>query len=391
VPFSQAYHITTFNSALPHLVSLPFCDLSAAKGMVIKMSRLSNLLIALPEKADGILVTSPINQRYLTGFNYSDGYVLVTRGASYLLADSRYYEAAKNSCSSEFEVVLIEGDRNVLLRSLLVKSPAAYLCYEDRSITCAGFEGLRKGLPDVEFIPCGGLFTELRAVKERCETDKIIAAQRIADACFNHVLNYIRRDITERQLALEIELFMRKNGSEGVAFDIIAVSGQASSLPHGVPRDIPLESGPLTMDFGAVIGGYRSDMTRTVFIGEPSDEIRNIYETVLAAQTTALSLIKPGAKCSDIDAAARKVIDDAGYGKNFGHSLGHGVGLEIHEAPRLAHNDSSQLVPGNVVTVEPGIYLEGRFGVRIEDMAHVTEGGMENLTRAPKDLLVLCR
>ena len=236
------------------------------------------------------------------------------------------------------------------------------------------------------------ILKELRAVKTDEELRRITEAQRITDAAFLHILEFISPERTEKEVALELEFFMRKSGAEGVAFDTIAVSGASSSLPHGIPSDRKLQGGFLTMDFGAKYMGYCSDMTRTVVIGKADEEMKLVYETVLKAQTAALNGIHGGMSCRDADALARDVIREAGYGASFGHSLGHGVGMFIHEFPNLSPRaaESSTLKTGHVVTVEPGIYLEGRFGCRIEDMiAILSDGSVHNFTKSPKELIEL--
>ena len=232
----------------------------------------------------------------------------------------------------------------------------------------------------------------LREFKDAGEIEKMKAAQAITDAAFAHIVDFIRPDMTERQVALELEFFMRSKGAECVAFDTIAVSGSASSMPHGVPRDVKLEKGFLTMDFGARFDGYCSDMTRTVVIGKADDDIRRLYNTVLEAQTSALAAAAPGAGCAKMDKIARDIIDGAGYVGTFGHSLGHGVGMYIHEEPRLSFRVPADkvLTPGQVVTFEPGIYLSGKYGCRIEDMVAITEDGIMDFTKSPKDLIEIC-
>jgi Xaa-Pro aminopeptidase len=352
------------------------------------MSRLEKLIAHMPENIDAVLVTSSVNQFYLTGFRYDDGYVVITRGKSYVFADSRYLEAAKNQVNSEFEVRQLKGKITEYMGDVFTAESVKTIGFENTVMTCSAFDSLKTNFPDMEFKPIGDIISNLREYKEPCEIADITAAQRIAELAFDHILGYISPDKTEIDIALELEFFMRKHGSQGNAFDIIAVSGGASALPHGVPRNCKLESGFLTMDYGAVVNGYRSDMTRTVCIGKPTDKMREIYDTVLNAQLTALDLIKEGVKCAAMDTSARSVITDAGYGDNFGHSLGHGVGLDIHERPGLHANAGDKLLAiGHVVTIEPGIYLEGEYGARIEDMVAITPDGAVNLTRPPKHLI----
>ena len=230
----------------------------------------------------------------------------------------------------------------------------------------------------------------LRQIKSQDEIELIKKAQKITDDAFSHILNFIKSGVTEKEIALELEFFMRKSGSEGVAFDTIAVSGKNSSMPHGVPTDKPLEKGDfITMDFGAKWQGYCSDMTRTVALGKVTDKQRFVYDTVLKAQKAALDVIKAETICFDVDKAARDIIDNAGFKDCFGHGLGHSVGLYIHESPACNKRDMTPLKSGMIMTVEPGIYLENEFGVRIEDMVLVTENGYQNFTKSPKELIIL--
>ena len=230
----------------------------------------------------------------------------------------------------------------------------------------------------------------MRSIKDSEELKNICAAQALTDATFDYALNCIKPGISERELMLDMEFFMRKNGSEGTAFDFIVVSGKNSSLPHGVPTDKKIEIGDfVTMDFGAVVNGYRSDMTRTVGVGSITKEQKTVYDTVLKAQKAAIDYIKSGVKCCDADKVARDIIDLAGYKGCFGHSLGHSVGIEIHESPNCSPKCEKILLPGMIMTVEPGIYIEDKFGVRIEDMVQVREDGCINLTKSRKELIII--
>lgn len=352
------------------------------------MTRIEKLKNLLPSGTDGLLVTSQKNIRYLTGFNFTDGYALITRYKSYILADFRYIEAARASTKDGFEVVMLTGKRTDLIGELFRVNHVETMGYEDISVTCSGFNALKSDFPSINFIPVGSMIENMREYKDTTETECIIKAQRIAERAFDHILGFISPQRTETEIALEIEYFMRKNGASAVSFDIITVSGKASALPHGEPRDRKLENGFLTLDFGALYNGYCSDMTRTVSIGRADDQMKHIYNTVLEAQTAALNMAAPGIKCFDIDRAAREVIDKAGFRGCFGHGLGHGVGMNIHEAPSLSTGSGDKLLtPGHVVTIEPGIYLEGKYGVRIEDMLIVGQDGVHNITVAPKHLI----
>ena len=349
-------------------------------------------LAANLQTGEAALVASPHNRRYLTGFASSDGYVLITREADYFLTDSRYIEAARRHIR-EMECLCYRRPM-AALQELLESHGVKKLHVSGGNTTLSAFHAMREAFRGCEV--SGGKELDnwlgaLRRVKSPEELAKIRQAQALTEAGFDHILPFIRTGRTEREIALELEFFIRRQGAECVAFDFIVVSGANSSLPHGVPGDKKVEPGDfVTMDFGAVVDGWHSDMTRTVAVGTVSEEQKRVYDTVLAAQLAALSVLKAGLDCAAGDAAARRVIEQAGYGENFGHSTGHGVGVEIHEEPRLSPSaNGCQLEPGNVVTVEPGIYLEGKFGVRIEDMAFITDSGCENLTKSPKSLLIL--
>ena len=356
------------------------------------MSHLTKLQDALRKKgADAVLVSSEINQRYLTSFAFTDGYVLVTRDKGYLITDFRYIEAAQSECAEGFEILMPKGGMLLEIRALL--GDGRTVLYEEATLPVAEKERIEKCLDTCTLLSGGSeVLDGLRLYKDAEEIEKMKRAQAITDAAFSHMLKVLTPDMTELDAALELEFFMRRMGSEGTAFDTIAVSGSASSLPHGVPRNQRLEQGFFTMDFGARIDGYCSDMTRTVVLGRADDEMKRLYQTVLTAQTTALDALKVGMRCRDADKLARDIIYGAGYEGCFGHSLGHGVGLYIHEAPRLsfASPESVLLAPGHVVTVEPGIYIAGKYGCRIEDMVAVLEDGtIYDFTQSPKDLIEL--
>ena len=225
--------------------------------------------------------------------------------------------------------------------------------------------------------------------KDEDELSRIRAAQSITDAAFSHILGYLRPGVTETDIALELEFFMRKNGAESTAFPTICVSGKKSSLPHGVPENVPVSKGFLTMDFGAKYRGYCADMTRTVCIGEPTEKMRHVYRTVLDAQSDAFNAIFAGVSGCAVDKAARDRIEGAGYKGCFGHSTGHSLGIDIHEAPNFSANNTSPVPENAVLSVEPGVYLEGEFGVRIEDIVKISPEGFENFTKSPKDLIIL--
>lgn len=340
---------------------------------------------------EAAIISSDINRRYFTGFNSSAGTVIITKKRAVLLIDFRYYEKARKTVK-ELSVILSER-LYVQIAEILKQENIKTLLIEADNTTLSGLERIKKALPDFKIRTDQALSEKieaLRQIKSGGEIESIKKAQSITDKAFAHILNFIREGKTEKEIALELEFFMRKNGSEGVAFDTIAVSGKNSSLPHGVPTDKPLENGDfLTMDFGAVWNGYCSDMTRTVAIGSITDEQQRVYETVLKAQSAALNEIAPDKVCRNIDKAARDLINNHGYEGCFGHGLGHSVGLEIHESPAFNTRDDTKLTTGMIMTVEPGIYLENKFGVRIEDMVLITQTGFENLTKSPKELIIL--
>ena len=352
---------------------------------------IERLRMRIPAYADGFLIQTPVNRRYLTGFKSSAGFLLILKEDAVFLTDFRYVEAAEATVQtvrverySKISETFSAYKNKHNLRCLLVEHDQMKIGELERMQ--AAFQGVKLAYDK----KLDELISELRVVKTSEDIHKIRAAQELTEQAFHHILPQIRPGVTERELALEIEFYMRRQGAEGVAFDPIVVSGENSAKPHGVPTDKAIEKGDfVTMDTGAMLDGWHSDMTRTVAVGNPTDEQREIYEIVLRTQETAIRAVRRGADCEQVDAAARTVIRDAGYGEAFGHSTGHGVGMEIHEAPNLAPGSRRILMPGNVVTIEPGIYLNGKFGVRIEDMVVVTETGCKNLTKCPKKLIIL--
>ncbi len=359
------------------------------------MSHLKKLQSAMSAaQVPAVLISSELNQRYLTGLNYTDGYVLVLPDTAYLLADFRYIEAAKAAADpAECQVVMPDTSMLRYVARLLNEHGVKGLCYEEEAVSCALRIRFAETFPGVELLTGGSrLLERLRLYKDATEIACMTEAQRLTDDAFTHILDFITPERTELEVALELEFYMRAHGSEGTAFETIAVSGANSSRPHGVPRPVKLEKGFFTMDFGARYNGYCADMTRTVVLGKADDDMKRLYHTVLSAQLTALESLHVGMPCCEADKVARDIIDGAGYQGCFGHSLGHGVGLFIHESPRFAASSASDvcLAPGHVVTVEPGIYLEGKYGCRIEDMITVLpDGTVHNFTHSPKNLIEL--
>ncbi len=343
------------------------------------------------KNGEAALIMSEENIAYFTGFHSSNGYLVVTDEKSFFLTDSRYVEAATDCIRTVDEVLLLKSMKDDLY-SLFDKLDVKNIHIESERITVKRCNDLKSSVN--QFVISNGKLDEaindIRIKKSEEEKTKIITAQRIAEKAFDYILTFISTEKTEKEIALELDYFMLKNGADALSFDTIAVSGKNSSKPHGVPSDKKIEKGDfITLDFGAVVDFYHSDMTRTFAVGEVSSKQIEVYETVLEAQMKAIEAIKAGEICNEIDKISRDIITAKGYGEFFGHGLGHGVGVEIHEAPSLNPSSKYILEEGNIVTVEPGIYLPGEFGVRIEDMGAVTKTGFENFTKSDKRLIVL--
>lgn len=344
------------------------------------------------EKGEAALITATPDQRLFTHFPVDDAHVLVAKDGAALVTDSRFIEAATRDVRSM--EILCPKNFNEEVTAWLSKHGVTRLHVQAGQMSLSSFAWWKNLLPTVELVSdsaLDGWIAALRTVKTAKQIDAIRAAQALTDEGFAYILERIEAGRTEREVALDLEFAMRRAGAEGMAFDCIVVAGENGSLPHGVPGDRVIRRGDLiTMDFGARLDGWHSDMTRTVAVGEVADWQREIYDTVLNAQETCLAGLKAGVTCAAGDALARDVIVAAGYGEYFGHGTGHGVGLQIHEAPSLSPRGGDRpLAVGEVVTVEPGIYLPGKGGVRIEDMAVITADGIENLTKSPKNLIIL--
>ncbi len=354
---------------------------------------LHDLIRLLPKDIDAGIISSPANIRYFTGFNTDSGYIIVSRNGSVFMTDSRYVEAAQASVDC-CDVVLMKDYREQIPK-YLKKFNCSSVALEADHVTIAGLREFSKifkpdGFKAVFDSRLDKALRFLRCEKKTEEIENIKAAQAITEAAYNHVIKYIKPGMTEKEVALALDFYMLRNGAEDIAFDTIVVSGKKTSLPHGVPDNKIIEFGDfVTMDFGAVVNGYRSDMTRTVAVGDVSDMMADVYAIVLEAQTAAIKAAAAGVPATTVDYAARSVIEKAGYGNAFGHATGHGVGIEIHEEPRLSPTSNYTLRAGNIVTAEPGIYLPDQFGVRIEDILLITNDGCENLTGTPKELTVL--
>lgn len=350
-----------------------------------------NLMQLLPWKIDAALLTSRVSRRYISSVDIEEGFVLITREKAYYLTDFRYIEKANNS-NIPFEIVCYNKHEETI-NEIICKNKIINLSLEAENITVSKAKKFKKSLSGCTLDLSGSLdkaISSLRLIKSTEEIDKIKQAQKIADKAFYHILPFLKQGVTERDAALELEFFIRKNGAEGISFDIIFASGANGSMPHAIPTDKKIQKGDLVvMDFGAKFDSYHSDMTRTIAMGSVTPEQEHVYNTVLTAQKAALKSVKDGVECSKVDEIARQIIEHAGFGSNFGHSTGHGVGLQIHENPRLSSASTETLKSNMIVTIEPGIYIEGKFGVRIEDMVLVTKDGCDIMSEITKDLIVL--
>jgi Xaa-Pro aminopeptidase len=336
--------------------------------------------------ADALLVTNLTNVRYLTGFSGTNGQVLVRGDRSVFFSDRRY-EARAADLVQGADIVIYDNKLTDALPATL--DDTARLGIESSTMTLAEHAELTEALEGVELISTKGVVEDIRRIKEPAEVELIKEAIEIGDEAFEWVLDLLTPGATESEIALNLEVHMRQQGAEEVGFDPIVGSGPLSAHIHHTPSERSFDKGDLVLlDFGATVGGYRSDLTRTVVLGAATDEQRAVYEIVLEAQRRGIAAIRDGAGGKDVDGAARDYITGAGHGNDFGHGLGHGVGLDIHEAPRLGRISEDVLSAGDVVTVEPGIYVRGSGGIRIEDCVLVTAGGAEVLGRAPKESLI---
>lgn len=362
-------------------------DLFQKKQLIQK--RLAAFRKALADEGiETAVVTKEENKYYLSMFHSTSYEIVVMKDKAYLLTDFRYAEAA-SVLSDVYEIVITKADYSILefLREMGVER----LGLEFKCATVSYYRKLKDALSgDARILPFDGMIENIRAVKDETELAAITMAERIGDKAFSYILGEIKPGVSEKQIALKLEMKMRELGASGLSFDTIVVSGERTSMPHGEPSDKLIENGDfVTMDFGCVYEGYCSDMTRTVAVGSVTKEQKKIYDIVWRAQTETCAAIKAGMKGSEVDAAARSIIKAEGYGECFGHGLGHGVGLEIHEAPTANMHSAEILKPNMLVTIEPGIYIPKKFGVRIEDLSIVTENGIINLTESEKGLIIL--
>lgn len=354
------------------------------------MTNIERLSEKLESDNHAALITSDVSRRYFCGFKSSAGVILVTKEGSYLIIDFRYIDKAKERVK-DCKVILLQDMRTQLLE-LLLKHDIRKLSVEGAYMTLNEFSDYQDKLHHLELDSSPWLsdtIAAMRIIKSIDEVKLIVKAQRIAEKAFEKLIDNIGRGMTEKQVAALLNYYMMDFGADDLSFETIAASGINSASPHAVPTDKPLEAGDfLTLDFGAVCDSYHSDMTRTLAVGKPTEEMEAVYHAVLNANIDAMKAVKPEKGGKLIDSVARGTLAGwGGYDKFFGHGLGHGVGLEIHEAPNLSQRSASVLRPGMIVTIEPGVYISGKFGVRIEDMVLVTENGCECLTNTSKNLI----
>ena len=351
------------------------------------MSRINSITEKM-EGLDALLLTDPISIRYASEFFITDGAAVITRTGAWLVTDSRYIEAAEKAVRG-MKVLCVSADRplKTILQELLADAGTAGA--EENRLSHAEWLSYENML-GLKLSPAGSILSSLRAVKDASEIELLTKAQRIAEKALDDVLGIIRPGLTEQEVAAELVYRMYKYGGEANSFDPIVVSGAKTSMPHGVPGAKVIEDGDfVTMDFGTMYGGYCSDMTRTVAVGHATQEMRDVYNIVLEAQLAGIAAAKPGATGSEIDGAAREVITKAGYGDCFGHGFGHSLGLEIHEAPNANRTNCQPMPDGAFSSAEPGIYIPGKFGVRIEDTMWIHGDGAQVITKAPKKELIV--
>jgi Xaa-Pro aminopeptidase len=354
------------------------------------MKNLEKYLEMLGEKVDGLLLTSRFSRHYGAEFDIAEGVAVVTKKGCRYFSDSRYIESAQNNIKG-FEVIEMNRQNPYaqLINDAIRDFGVTVLGYEEEYLTVAEFRSFEEKL-EAKLVPMHDEISAPRAIKEDWELDRIRKAQQITDQAFSEVIGRIKAGMTEKQLQAELIYCMLKNGADGPAFSPIVVSGPKTSLPHGVPGDRVIGEGEfITMDFGALYKGYCADMTRTVAVGYATEEMEKVYNTVLEAQLAGIAAAKAGVLGKSVDNTARKVIEDAGYGQYFGHGFGHSVGLEIHERPNCGRFSEEIMVENAVASAEPGIYIPGKFGVRIEDVLIYKQGGTENITHSPKNLIIV--
>ena len=354
------------------------------------MKNLEKYLSILNEEVNGLLLTSRYSRHYGAEYDIAEGVAIVSKKGCRYFTDSRYIEAAQNGIKG-FEVIMTDREHpfSQLINEAIADFGITVLGYEENYLTVAELTVFSTKL-NAKLVPMHDAIYGFRAVKEEWELENMRKAQAITDKAFAEMCTRIKAGMTEKELQAELIYCLYKNGGEGLSFDPIVVSGPNTSLPHGVATDRVICQGDfVTMDFGVLYNGYCSDMTRTVAVGFATEEMEKVYNTVLQAQLAGLAATKAGVKGKDIDAVARKVIADAGYGDYFGHGYGHSLGLEVHESPSPNAANDNPMPAGAVTSAEPGIYLPGKFGVRIEDVVIFTDNGCENITQSPKNLIIV--
>lgn len=354
------------------------------------MKNLEKYLSLLGEEADGLLLTSRYSRFYGTEYDIAEGVAIVTKAGCRYFTDSRYIESAQNGIQ-DFEVLQIDRQNpySKRINEAIADFGVETLGYEEDYLTVSELLYYEKSL-EAKLVPMNRKINGFRSVKEPWELELMRKAQQITDKAFSEVLTKIKAGMTEKEVQTELIYCLYKNGADNLAFDPIVVSGPKTSMPHGVAGQRVIQEGDfITMDFGALYGSYCADMTRTVAVGYATDEMKEVYETVLKAQKAAIAATKAGMKGKDVDAVARKIIADAGYGEYFGHGYGHCLGMEVHEAPNCSPSGETVMEVNMISSAEPGIYLPGKFGVRIEDVVIFTEDGCENITASPKNLIIL--
>lgn len=352
------------------------------------MKNLEKYRSVLTDEVQGLLLTSRYSRMYAAEFDIAEGYAVISKTGARYFTDSRYIESAQNNIRG-FEVVDYKTDLFGCINQTIKEFGISSIGFEDEYLTVSEWKNLNDRV-DANMVPMQKPINAFRASKEQWELDRMIKAQEITDKAFSEVCGRIQEGMTEKALCAELIYCLYKNGAEGLSFDPIVVSGPNSSMPHGVPGDRKLQKGDfITMDFGVLYQGYCSDMTRTVALGYATDEMKKVYQTVLDAQLAGIAISKAGVSGKEIDGAARGVISDAGYGEFFGHGYGHSLGLEIHEDPNCNPRNVQPLPLRAVCSAEPGIYLPGKFGVRIEDVVIMEENGCIDITKSPKNLIIL--
>ncbi len=354
---------------------------------------IDNVISWLSSEHDAALITSEVSKRYLTDFGSEDGTLLITKQGAYFIIDARYFEHTERQVTDPLCKVILQKELYDQIGEILCAQKIQNIYIEDEMLTVAQLSAFKRRFSGIGFDSSNRFsdyMKQMRIIKNDEEIACITKAQRIAEAAFTKLLSSMRVGQTEKQIAAALEFMMLNLGSDGVSFPTIAASGVNSACPHAVPTDKPVQEGDfLTLDFGATYKGYHSDMTRTVVFGKPTDEMKNIYNAVWGANTDAIKAIRSDISCKLVDNVARSTLDAWGYEQYFTHGLGHGVGLEIHEGPSVSNRSGTTLREGMIITIEPGVYIPGKYGVRIEDMCVVTKDGCNIITETPKTLIYI--